>query len=198
LAMIYPSQPGWVQFPGRLANPWMFATVFAPNTAAHLYWLGFAAAAAASVSIACLASKSVRSPRAMLLLALLSALAVPFFLPKMLERYYFLADLLSLGLAISYCGRSTLFVAAGVQLASFLSLLTYMYFYYRPLPTMVGAIVATATLASVFVLARRSGAEWPSFRIPESAIARMRHILRGPAHDAVGVTSKSTGLRGRK
>ena len=128
LAMIYPSQPSWIPFPGRLANPWMFATEFAADASQKFYWVGFATAAGCSIAVAALTSTSVKRPMAMLLLALLSSLALPFFLPKMLERYFFLADLLSIGLAISYSSRATIFVAVAVQLASFLSLLTYMYF----------------------------------------------------------------------
>lgn len=161
LAMIYPSQPDWVPFPGRLANPWMFATVYAPEAGKHFYWVGFAAVAATSVSIAALTSTAVNNRRALLLLALLSSLTLPFFFPKMLERYYFLADLLSLALAVSYLSRTTVAIAAAVQLASFLSLLTYMYFYFRPYPTLFGALLATAALVGTYLLARRSGAVWP-------------------------------------
>jgi hypothetical protein len=166
LAMIYPSQPAWVPFPSRLANPWMLATVFAPEAGKDLYWLGFVAVGLSSVAIAALTSKSVRKPQAMLMLALVSALALPFFFPKMLERYYFLADLLSFAIAVSIRSRPTILIAAGVQLASFLSLLTYMYFFYRPYPTLIAIIPATASLLAAYLLARRFGAEWPRFGIP--------------------------------
>ena len=166
LAMVYPSQPSWIPFPGRLANPWMLATVFAPEGGKNLYWLGFAAVAACSVAIAALTSKSVDKPKAMLMLALLSSLALPFVFPKMLERYFFLADVLSLAAAISLRSRTSVLVAAGVQLASFLSLLTYMYFYYQPYPTLIAIVPATAALVATYVLARRFGAEWPSFKSP--------------------------------
>jgi Gpi18-like mannosyltransferase len=162
LIMIYPNQPGWIPFPGRLANPWMFITVFAPESGERLYPLGFAAVAACSAGIAALTATSVQKPKAMLALALLSSLALPFFFPKMLERYFFLADLLSLAMAISYRERTMLIVAAFVQLASLLSLLTYMYFYYQPWPALIGVLLATAALWMTFVLARRRGAEWPA------------------------------------
>ena len=165
LAMIYPAQPSWIPFAGRLANPWMFASVYAsPEAAEHFYWLGFAAVAASSTAIAALTSTCVRNPRAMLLLALLSSLALPFFFPKMLERYFFLADLLSLALAVSLRTRSAILIAVAVQLASTLSLLSYMYFYHRPYPTLAGTTLSTAALVMTFSLARRSGAQWPSFR----------------------------------
>ena len=161
LAMVYPNQPDWIPFAGRLANPWMFATVFAPEAGENLYWLGFAAVGATSVAIAALTATSLNNRRAMLLLALLSSIALPFFFPKMLERYFFLGDLLSLALAISYRSRATFLIAGAIQLASFLSLLTYMYFYYRPYPTLVGSVFACAALLWTYRLARRAGARWP-------------------------------------
>lgn len=180
LAMVYPSQPDWIPFPGRLANPWMFATVFAPEAGKSLYWLGLAAAAAASVSIGALTASSVNNRRAMLLLALLSSIALPFLFPKMLERYFYLGDLLSLALAISSRTRPALWIAVGVQLASSLSLLTYMYFYYHPYPTLVGAAIAAAALVATYRLARESGARWP-------ALINARVGWRRPA--SVGRTS---------
>jgi Gpi18-like mannosyltransferase len=162
LAMIYQSQAEWFVIPGRLANPWMFATVFAPEAAKGYYWMGIAAAAGASVAIAMLTSRSVRNPRAMLLLALLSAIALPFLLPKMLERYFFLADVLSLVVAISFRTRRAMLIAAAVQIASLLSLVTYMYFYTWPYLTLVGALFSAAALAMTIMAARQNGARWPS------------------------------------
>ena len=162
LAMIYPNQTGWGDLPGRLATPWIFWTVYAPGAARAYYWLGFAAAGIAAVAVAALTSASVRNRRAMVLLALLSALVLPFFLPKMLERYFFLADLLSIAIAITYRTRSSIFIAVAVQSASFLSLLTYVYFYARPYPTLVGTVMSASALVLTFVLARRQGARWPA------------------------------------
>ena len=162
LAMIYPGQAGWGDIPGRLANPWIFATLYAPAAASRYYWVGFAAAGLAAAAIAALTSASVQHRRAMVLLALLSSIALPFFLPKMLERYFFLADLLSLAIAIAYRTRLTIAVAVAVQLASSLSLLTYIYFYARPYPTVAATALSTAALILTFVLARRQGAQWPS------------------------------------
>lgn len=163
LATIYPHQAGWGEIPGRLATPWIFATVYAPAAAPNYYWVGFAAAGLSAAGIAAGASASVRNPRAMVLLALLSSIALPFFLPKMLERYFFLADLLSFAIAIACRTRPTIAIAVGVQLASFLTLLSYIYFYARPYPTMVGTVISAAALISTFMLARQQGAQWPSF-----------------------------------
>jgi Gpi18-like mannosyltransferase len=162
LAMIYPVQSAWFEIPGRLANPWMFGTVFAPQATMSYFWVGFAAVAAAFVALAALTSTSVRQPRAMALLALLSAIALPYLFPKMLERYFFLADVLALAIAIAWRDRTVIAIAVLVQLASLLSLVTYMYFYTEPWLTLVGAVLSTAALAMTFIAARRSGARWPS------------------------------------
>lgn len=161
LAMIYPGQAAWGDMPSRLANPWMFATVFAPRSAGQFYWIGFAGVALASVTIAA-STSSVRNPRAMLQLALLASLVLPFLFPKMLERYYFLAGLLSVAAAISYPRWSTIALAAAIEIASGLSLLTYMYFYAQPYLTLIGVPFAGAAIAGAYLLARRNVAEWPT------------------------------------
>ena len=153
LAMVYPGQAGTDLGPGRLANPWIAATIYAPDTAKSWFVLGYAAAAAAAVAIVTLTSRSVGNKRVMLILALLSAMALPFLLPKMLERYYFLADVLALVLALSCRSRPAVLIAVCIQIASFLSLLTYWYFYLWPFLTLLGAFFAAAALAITCVLA---------------------------------------------
>jgi Gpi18-like mannosyltransferase len=157
LAMVYPAQASWWASPGRLANPWIFVTVFASGPTEHVYWIGYASAVVASLLIGWRASVSTSSRQAMLLLALLSSLALPFCFPKMLERYYFLADVLSLALAISCASPLTIIVAVAVEFASLLSLLSYMYFYAAPYPTLVGAGCASGALLITCLLLRRSG-----------------------------------------
>jgi Gpi18-like mannosyltransferase len=174
--MIYPAQSAAYDFPGSLANPWIIGTIWAPNWARQLHPLGFAGAAAAGFGIAYLSRASVRQPKMMLLLALLSALAIPFLLPKMHERYFLLADMLSLVAAISYASRWTIGIAVGVQLASLLSLLAYRFEVYWP--ALPGAAFATAALTGTLILVRRHGVEWPRFRTAspaeiESAEARL-------------------------
>ena len=164
LAMIYPAQGASYGFPGSLANPWIFATIYAPDAARHFYWLGYAAAAAASLGIGLLAASTVERPRAMLFLALLSALALPFLLPTMHERYFYLADLLSLTAAISYPRRAVLLTAASTQLASLGSLITYLFYGSWAYLTFAGVPFAALAIFLTFNLARNSGAAWPHFR----------------------------------
>jgi Gpi18-like mannosyltransferase len=161
LLMVYPKQAAAVIFPGKLANPWMAGTMFAKETTEQYFVLGYAGALAASAAIAALTAASVRNRQAMLALAVLSAMALPYLLPKMLERYFFLADVLALVLALSLRNRTAIFVAVSIQTASLLSLLTYIYWFYTPFPTLIGAIFSTAALVATCVLARQSGARWP-------------------------------------
>jgi Gpi18-like mannosyltransferase len=165
LAMIYPTQSGSYDFPGSLANPWIFATIYAPDAAGHFYWLGYGAAGAAAVATGLVAAGTVSKPRAMLFLALLSALALPFLLPKMHERYFFLADLLSLAAAISFPRRTVILSTLATQLASLLSLITYLFYGSWAYPTFAGVPLAMLAIILAFTLARTCSAEWPRFRI---------------------------------
>jgi len=164
LAMIYPAQSASYDFPGSLANPWIFATIYSPDVAKHFYWVGYATAAAAAVGIGMMAASAASKPRAMLFLALLSALALPFLLPKMHERYFFLADLLSLAAAISWPQRRVLLVAVATQLASLLSLVTYLFYGSWAYLTFAGVPFAALALVMSFALATRPGGDWPRFR----------------------------------
>jgi Gpi18-like mannosyltransferase len=164
LAMIYPAQGASYDFPGSLANPWIFATIYAPDAARQLYWIGYAAATVGSFAIAALTASAVKQPKAMLFLALLSALALPFLLPKMHERYFFLADLLSLAAVLSYPRKAVFVVMIATQLASLLSLLTYLFYGSWAYLTFAGVPFAALAAVTTFSLARRCGAEWPRFR----------------------------------
>jgi hypothetical protein len=147
LLTVYVGQAAWDQIPGRLGNPWMAAMIFADQAAGRFFVLGYAAAAAAAVALIALAASACRDRQRLLLVALLSATALPFLLPKMLERYYFLGDVLALAFALSLRTRGATFIAVAVQMASLLSLLTYVYWYHAPYPALGGAVCAGAALA---------------------------------------------------
>lgn len=97
----------------------------APNLWAIPAWLGVRGSDIFPIGYAlgaftALAIAFVR-PRNLLTLALLSSIALPFFLPKMLERAFFLADVLSL---VSACGdRRRIVLAVLVQVGSTMSIL---------------------------------------------------------------------------
>ena len=170
LLMVYPGQAALVKFPGKLANPWIAATIFADHASRSFFWIGYAAAAAAAVAIAALAAGSFRDRRAMLLLGALSATVLPFLLPKMLERYYFLGDVLTLALALSWRTRSAGLIAGLIQAASLISLLTYIYWFHWPYPALLGIVFAVAGLAAMISLLRKSWVEWP--RLNFAAVAQ--------------------------
>jgi Gpi18-like mannosyltransferase len=161
LATVYLRQADWFDTAGNLANPWIWAGQFAPDAAKPFYIVGYAAAGAAALGIGALAAKSVRKPKAMLSLALLASFALPFLLPKMHERYYFLADALVLVLALAAPTRRNLYVAATVQIASLLSVITYVYFYFHPLPALAGTFIAAFALVAIWRETLASGAHWP-------------------------------------
>jgi Gpi18-like mannosyltransferase len=104
----------------------------------------------------------------MVALALLSAMALPFLLPKMHERYLFLGDVLALALALAVRDRRTVVIAVAVQLTSLAALVSYIYAW--PAPALVGSIVGGIALISIWQLARESGACWPNLRRSASPI----------------------------
>jgi Gpi18-like mannosyltransferase len=146
LATIYFHQAGEFDFAGTLANPWIWGTVFAPDVAKLLFPAGYALAAAAAVAIAACAARSARRPQPMLPLALLSAATLPYLLPKMHERFLFLADVLALALALVRRDRRSIAIAIAVQLTSLSALISYMYFYVMPWPALVGAFMGGAAI----------------------------------------------------
>jgi len=150
LATIYERQADWFEWPGNLANPWIWATQFASGAAQPFYVLGYAAAAAAAIGICVLCANAFRRPKAMLLLALLSAFALPFLLPKMHERYYFLADALAFSLILTAPTPRNLYLATTIQIASLGSILSYVYFHAFPAPALVGAIVAGMATFAIY------------------------------------------------
>ena len=155
LAMIYLRQVEYFDFPGNLANPWIWATRLAPASQA-LYPIGYAAAAVAALAIGAAAAASVRKPAALLALATTSALVLPYLLPKMHERYLFLADVLALALVLARPTRATVLAAIGVQLTSLSALLAYIYKW--PLLALAGAWIGAATLMLLLVIAKMEGA----------------------------------------
>ena len=127
----------------------MLGTMFADHASRDWFMLGYAAAGAAAVTIAALAARGARDPRLLILLGALAGTALPFLLPKMLERYYFLGDVMTLALALSFKNRSAIFAVCTVQLASILSHIAYVYFFDHPYPALVGAAFAAAGLAAM-------------------------------------------------
>jgi Gpi18-like mannosyltransferase len=149
LLTVYHGQATLDQICGRLGNPWMIFTIFAEQAGRNLFLVGYAAAGASAAAIVALAARGYRDPRLLILLAALSGTALPFFLPKMLERYYFLGDIMTLALALSLKNRQATIAVLAVQMASVLSHLTYLYSYDHPYPALGGAACAAIGLVAM-------------------------------------------------
>ena len=154
LALIYLRQAEHLDFVGNLSSPWIWGAVLAPNAAHSLYILGYAAAAVSALAVGVLAARSLGKPIAMLRIALLSAMALPFLLPMMHERFFFLADVLALTLALAARNRPAIAIAVGVQITSLTALMSYIYNW--PAPALIGSFVGAVTLASIIGDAKRS------------------------------------------
>lgn len=153
LLTVYFDQAAYDRIPGRLGNPWMLGTMFADHASRNWFALGYAAAAIAAVTIGALAARGARDARLLILLGALAGTALPFLLPKMLERYYFLGDVMTLALALSLNNRPAWSAMRSVQMASILTHLAYVYFFYDPYPALLGALFATAGLIAMCQLA---------------------------------------------
>src|SRR5205085_3236972 len=97
-------------------------------------------------------------------------------------RYYFLGDVSTLALALSVNNRPAAFAVRAVQLASILSHLTYIYFFYQPYPALVGAVCAAAAIVAMCRLAA------PSFT---ALVADLRVAL---AKRSAALSRRSPGL----
>jgi Gpi18-like mannosyltransferase len=98
-----------------------------PATApAYWKWIGIFLAGAFVVFIAGLlvASKKLITPENLLKVAQVFVIAIPFLLPEMHERYFYLADVISI-VAAFYFPRM-FYIAVGVQLCSLLSYAPYL------------------------------------------------------------------------
>jgi hypothetical protein len=153
LLTVYLEQAKWDQIPGRLGNPWMLGTIFAEQSAHSMFFIGYASAAAAAFVVAALAYRSARDPRQLILLSAIAGTALPFLLPKMLERYYFLGDVMTLALALTWKSREASVAVRAVQLASVLSMMTYIHFYHHPYLALVGTVSAAVGLVAMCRLA---------------------------------------------
>ena len=112
--------------------------------------------------------------------ALLGALLIPFLLPKMHERYFFLADVLSLLLA--YRWRRLLWLCVLIQLGSVGSLVAYLW----PAPWL--NVAASVPMAAAVILTLRLAAN-------NAAGASARYLVQnGIASTKAGSASPSGEL----
>lgn len=150
LLTVYLRQAQWnPTFIGNAANPWSLVQLAAPQRGLAWLWFGDAAAAVAAVLLMMGFSRRDESdPRWLLKLALLSVLLMPFLLPKMHERFFFLADVLAFLLAWVSRDRLTIVVAVLVECGSLGALAGLLL--KQPLFPVAGAVMVATAIALTF------------------------------------------------
>lgn len=168
----------------------MFFTVFGEESPRSLFMLGYVAAGIAALTIGALAARHARNAGMLILLAALAGTALPFLLPKMLERYYFLGEVMTLALVLHASKPLSRFAFIAVQAASLLGHITYVYFFYEPWPALVGAGFAVSGLGAMCVLAA------PSFlRLAEERTASAEPPLRRSGNRLIVASAGARGDR---
>lgn len=109
-------------------NPWLIVTGLHLIPYQTGVVIGLCAGLAVTFAIVVHARRANKAGNLDLLtLALISAIWLPYVLPKMHERFFFMADILSFALAVVAPSRQTVACAVLVQLASFLSLGAFVF-----------------------------------------------------------------------
>lgn len=155
LATVYLRQAEWnPAFISNASNPWSLVQYLAPVAGTGWRWLGLMAAAAAALAFAALTFRRRFDPRHLLALALLAALLIPWLLPKMHERFFFLADILAFLLARLRRDRAAWLIFFLVESASCLAIVGLLAA--TPLPAIAGAVF---NLAAMLLVVRSLGDE---------------------------------------
>jgi Gpi18-like mannosyltransferase len=126
LATIYLRQAEYFNTIGSSPGIWAIGVVILPRKPTDLFLIGYAAGIIFFVMYVVLLCRRKLSREQMIEAAILSALALPFLLPKMHERFTLLADLLALSLAFISPKRGNGVVATAVVGASSTGYLSYM------------------------------------------------------------------------
>jgi len=105
LATIYLRQAQYFNTVGTAPNPWAIVALVAPREPSAWFLIGYIVASCAAVMYVITFARRSLVGNDLLRAALLSAMIVPFLLPKMHERFTLLADLLSFALAFSIGDR---------------------------------------------------------------------------------------------
>jgi Gpi18-like mannosyltransferase len=148
LATIYLRQGAYFNTIGTAPGPWAIVAAFHAREPLAIFALGYAAAAIAAVSYVAVFARRRLDPLMTMRIALLSAMTIPYLLPKMHERYLLLADLLSFAIAVIAHDRRSAQVFVACQLASTIAIFGAMFdFLY-----VVAASAVPATLAIALLL----------------------------------------------
>jgi Gpi18-like mannosyltransferase len=155
LALIYIHQGAQGSaFVSNAPNPWTLLDVFAVDLGRSMVPAGFALGAIFSLALAWWLRTRLTSLPVLLNAALLSAIFVPTVLPKMHERYFLLADLLSFVVALTLRDRRSIVVAVLVSLGSAIAIAGYVA--QAPLLSVVSALPTGLALLLVWTALRNA------------------------------------------
>ena len=164
LLAIYLRQ-GSAWFIGNAPNLWAIPAALEHSAA---FPVGYALAAVAAVAMTATYARRELDGEAVMIAALLGAILLPFLLPKMHERYFFLADVLALLLA--YRWRARIWLCACVQVGSQLPLIAYLW----PAPWLNAA--ASVPMAAALLMTLRLAADYN--RVTDANPAWLRALTR--------------------
>ncbi|HEX8125609.1 MAG TPA: hypothetical protein VF548_08515 [Allosphingosinicella sp.] len=126
LATIYLRQAQWFDALSMNApNIWAVVQQLEVPRAVRLDRIAFAAAGGGALVYVALFARRRLDPERMIAAALLASLLLPGLLPRMHERYFFLADVLAFALAAVARDRPAWLIFLAVQISSLMSLFAY-------------------------------------------------------------------------
>jgi Gpi18-like mannosyltransferase len=145
LATVYLHQAEWnPALASSAPNAWSLVQYLDPGSARSWYWLGFAGAVGAGLAYVAALRRRENDAADLVALALLSACILRFVLPKMHERFFFLADVLAFTLAFLRRDRRSMLIFFLVEGASLLAYLGVML--RAPLLPVIGAPMTFAAM----------------------------------------------------
>src|SRR5947209_3834119 len=149
LVTVYLHQAEWnPALASTASNAWSLVQYLAPGSVSGWYSLGLVAAAGAALTYLGAYRRREGGAADVVALALLSACILPFLLPKMLERFFFLADVLAFTLAVLRQDRRSLLIFFLVEGASLLGYIGVML--KAPLLPVIGAPMMLASMLLLF------------------------------------------------
>ena len=155
LAMVYFDQFNtWSWLSMNAPNPWAYVQYFKVVSHDVGVMVGLILAVLAGIAIAATSLRWRFETTDLLLLALSSAALMPYILPKMHDRYFFIADVLAYSLAIAKPRLWTVAVAVLIQVGSTGAYLSHLYGF--KVGTPLGAIAIGLALCIIAVQVIRS------------------------------------------
>lgn len=183
LALVYLEQARTYQWLSMNApNPWAFVQALRLVDYGTGSAIGLALATAAALALAGIALRRRLGRTELLLLAVVTAAAMPYLLPKMHDRYFFLADILAFALAVVRPLRWTIGVAVGIQLGSlgaYAAHLLDMPLARYPGALCLGLALAVATWQLLRALRQAPAAEGAGLALPWAGGWRTRDEAAG-------------------